>query len=183
MGERIGYVRVSTVDQSTARQLEGIKVDRTFTDKASGKDANRPQLQEALRYARKGDTLIVHSMDRLARNLADLERIVDGLIAKGVSVEFTKEALTFSGDDSPFARLHLQIVGAVAQFERSLMKERQREGIELAKARKAYKGRTRKLTPAQAQEVRKMVEQGTAKATIAKHFGVSRETVYAYLGR
>lgn len=183
MGERIGYVRVSTVEQNEGRQLEGVKVDRTFTDKASGKDANRPQLQEALRYARKGDTLIVHSMDRLARNLADLERIVDGLITKGVRVEFVKEALTFSNDASPFARLHLQIVGAVAQFERKLMLERQKEGIAQAKLRKAYKGRARKLTPAQADEVRKMVQEGNAKATIAKHFGVSRETVYAYLNR
>lgn len=183
MGERIGYVRVSTVDQNEARQLHGIEVERTYTDKASGKDANRPQLQEALRYVRAGDTLVVHSMDRLARNIADLLQIVGELTHRGVAVQFIKECQTYSGDSSPIQGLMLAVLGAVAQFERAIIKERQAEGIALAKARKAYKGRARKLTPAQAQEVRRMAQDGAAKAHIAAHFGVSRATVYEYLGR
>lgn len=107
MGERVGYRRVSTVDQNTVRQLDGVAVDKTFTDKASGKDINRPELARALDYVREGDTLVVHSMDRLARNLDDLRRLVQGLTARGVRVEFLKEGLVFTGEDSPMANLML----------------------------------------------------------------------------
>ena len=93
MGQRVGYQRVSTVDQNTDRQLDGVELDKVFTDKASGKDANRPELARALEYVREGDTLVVHSMDRLARNLEDLRRIVRELTGQGVQVEFVKESL------------------------------------------------------------------------------------------
>ncbi|WP_079590920.1 recombinase family protein, partial [Mycobacteroides abscessus] len=138
---RVGYVRVSTIDQHTDRQLDGIQTDRVFTDKASAKDTDRPELDELLRYVRAGDAVIVHSMDRLARNLDDLRRIVRELTGRGVCVEFVKEHLTFTGDESPMATLLLSIMGAFAEFERALIRERQREGITLAKQRGAYKGR------------------------------------------
>lgn len=139
-GQRIGYIRISTLDQHEERQLEGVELDKTFTDKASGKDAKRPQLELLLSFAREGDTVIVHSMDRLARNLDDLRRIVQTLTGKGAHIEFVKEHLTFTGEDSPMAHLMLSVMGAFAEFERALIKERQREGIALAKKRSAYKG-------------------------------------------
>src|SRR5438270_6093635 len=101
LGQRIGYIRVSTLDQNTERQLEGVELDKTFTDKASGKDTKRPQLEILMSFVRSGDTVVVHSMDRLARNLDDLRRIVQTLTGKGVKIEFLKEHLTFTGEDSP----------------------------------------------------------------------------------
>ena len=148
-GQRVGYVRVSTLDQNTERQLDGIKLDKVFTDKASGRDTKRPQLAAALEYVREGDTLIVHSLDRLARNVDDLRRIVRELNERGVSVEFVKNRLTFSGGADPTARLMLTMLGAFAEFERELIRERQREGIAIAKAKGVYKGRKRALTPEQ----------------------------------
>jgi Resolvase, N terminal domain len=96
LGQRIGYIRVSTIDQHTERQLEGIEVAKTFTDKASGKDTKRPQFEALMSFVRTGDTVVVHSMDRLARNLDDLRRIVQTLTARGVRIEFVKEHLTFT---------------------------------------------------------------------------------------
>jgi len=127
-GKRVGYIRVSTIDQNTDRQLEGVEIDKRFTDKASGKDTQRPQLQAALEYLRDGDVLVVHSMDRLARNLDDLRRIVLGLIKRGVVVEFEKERLTFASEDNAMSNLLLSVMGAFAEFERALIRERQREG-------------------------------------------------------
>jgi DNA invertase Pin-like site-specific DNA recombinase len=118
-----------------------------FTDRASGKDTARPELDALIGFVREGDTVRVHSMDRLARNLEDLRRIVRTLTTKGVRVEFRKEALTFTGEDSPMATLMLSVMGAFAEFERALILERQREGIAAAKARGAYKGRKHALTP------------------------------------
>jgi DNA invertase Pin-like site-specific DNA recombinase len=126
-GQRIGYVRVSSLDQNEKRQLDGQILDRVFTDKASGRDTSRPQLVELLRFARDGDTVVVHSMDRLARNLDDLRSLVQTLTRKGVRVEFVKESLVFTGEDSPMANLMLSVRGAFAEFERSLIRERQRE--------------------------------------------------------
>lgn len=126
-GQRIGYIRVSTFDQNPERQLEGVKVDRAFSDKASGKDVKRPQLEALISFARTGDTVVVHSMDRLARNLDDLRRIVQTLTQRGVHIEFVKEHLSFTGEDSPMANLMLSVMGAFAEFERALIRERQRE--------------------------------------------------------
>jgi DNA invertase Pin-like site-specific DNA recombinase len=180
IGKRIGYVRVSTVDQNTARQLDGVEVDKTFTDRASGKDVKRPQLQAALDYLRDGDTLIVHSMDRLARNLIDLRTLVERLTGTGVQVQFIKESLVFTGDDTAISKLMLSIMGAVAEFERSMLKERQREGIAHAKAAGIYKGRKPSLTPERAEELRKRVRTGENRAALAREFGISRETLYQY---
>jgi DNA invertase Pin-like site-specific DNA recombinase len=117
-GQIIGYVRVSSLGQSTLRQLDGIETDRTFTDKMSGKSAERPELQEMLKFVREGDTVIVHSMDRLARNLDHLKKIVTQLTAKGVTVQFVKEALTFTDKRDSMGQLLLNILGAVADVNR-----------------------------------------------------------------
>jgi len=180
-GQRIGYVRVSTLEQNEKRQLDGQLLDRVFMDKASGRDTARPQLAELLRFARDGDTLVVHSMDRLARNLDDLRALVQSLTRRGVRVEFVKESLVFTGDDSPMANLMLSVMGAFAEFERSLIRERQREGIALAKQRGAYKGRKKTLTPERAAELVHRAENGVPKVVLAHDYGISRETVYQYL--
>lgn len=180
-GQRVGYVRVSSFDQNPERQLEHEKLDRTFTDKASGKDTKRPQLEELIAFVRRGDTVVVHSMDRLARNLDDLRRLVQKLTSRGSRIEFVKEGLTFTGEDSPMAQLMLSVMGAFAEFERSLMRERQREGIALAKKRGAYRGRKKSLTPEQVKELKSRAEAGEKRLHLAQDFGISRETLYQYL--
>lgn len=180
-GKLIGYIRVSTIEQNECRQLESIKVDKLFTDKASGKDSDRPQLTLLLDYVRDGDTVIVHSLDRLARNLDDLRKIVQSLNAKEVKVQFIKENLIFTGEDSPMSNLLLSVMGAFAEFERSIIRERQMEGIALAKMRGVYKGRKRCLTPEQVEEIKLKLANGEPKSHIAKEFKISRETLYHYL--
>jgi DNA invertase Pin-like site-specific DNA recombinase len=180
-GHRIGYIRVSSFDQNPERQLEQVEVNKVFTDKASGKDTERPALEELLSFVREGDTIVVHSMDRLARNLDDLRRLVQQLTKRGVRIEFVKECLTFTGEDSPMANLLLSVMGAFAEFERALIRERQREGIALAKQRGAYRGRKKALSPEQVTELRLKVSAGEQKAKLAREFGVSRETLYQYL--
>lgn len=177
----VGYVRVSTVDQNTARQLDGVEVEKTFEDKVSGKDTARPALQTMIEFVREGDVIRVHSMDRLARNLEDLLRLIRELNAKGVAVEFIKEKLIFAGDSSPINTLLLQVMGAVAEFERSLTLDRQREGIAKAKAAGVYKGRKPALSADQATEVRQRAAAGEGKASLAREYGISRETLYSYL--
>jgi len=180
MGQRIGYQRVSTIDQNTDRQLDGVEVDKVFADKASGKSTDRPELARAIDYVREGDTLVVHSMDRLARNLDDLRRLVRELTGQGVKVEFVKESLTFAGDDSPMNTLLLSMLGAVAEFERSMILERQREGIAIAKAAGKYKGRKSALTDDQAGELRTRLAAGESVTILAREYGISRQTVYNY---
>jgi DNA invertase Pin-like site-specific DNA recombinase len=184
LGKKIGYVRVSSTDQNTARQLDGVQLDKVFTDMCSGKDTERPQLAALLDYLREGDTLVVHSMDRLGRNLDDLRRIVRGLTAKDVVVQFVKEGLTFAGDASPMNNLLLSLLGAVAEFERSLIRERQREGIALAKARGVYrKSRAPLLDPAKLALARAFIRDGVPKTRIARELGVSRASLYVYLNQ
>ena len=180
-GQRIGYVRVSSFDQNPERQLEQVSVNRLFTDKASGKDTQRPELERLLAFVREGDTVVVHSMDRLARNLDDLRRLVQGLTQRGVRIEFLKEHLTFTGEDSPMANLMLSVMGAFAEFERALIRERQREGISLAKQRGAYRGRKKALSPERVAALRRRAAAGEQKAKLAREFGISRETIYQYL--
>ena len=182
-GQRVAYRRVSTLDQSTARQLDGMTFDREFTDKASGKDTARPALQEALAYTREGDTLVIHSMDRLARNLADLLRIVADLTNRKVKVEFVKENLTFTGEDSAIATLMLSIMGAVASFERSMILERQREGVALAKKAGRYKGRAPAIRAGngKAAELQNLIAEKLPVSEIARRLGVSRQTIYSQL--
>ena len=125
--------------------------------------------------------MVVHSMDRLARNLDDLRRLVQKLTQRGVRIEFVKEHLTFTGEDSPMATLMLSVMGAFAEFERALIRERQREGIALAKQRGAYRGRKKALSPERVAELRQRAAAGEQKAKLAREFGISRETLYQYL--
>lgn len=179
-GQKIGYIRVSSSDQNTERQLDGLALDRTFTDKVSGKSTDRPQLQEMLRFARDGDHLFVHSMDRLARNLIDLRQMVQELTKRGVKITFVKEGLTFNGEDAAMSVLLLSVMGAVAEFERAIIKERQAEGIRIARQKGVYKGRKAALTYDQIEEVKLKVVAGVPKAKIAREYKCSRETIYKY---
>lgn len=180
---RIGYRRVSTVDQNTARQLDGISLDKVFEDHASGKNTERPQLQAALEWVRENDTFVCHSMDRLARNLGDLLRIVADLTGRKVKVEFIKESLTFTGEDSPMATLMLSIMGAVASFERSMILERQREGVALAKKAGVYKGRVPAIRAGNGKlaELQSLIAQKTPISEMARILRVSRQTIYSQL--
>ena len=180
-GQNVGYIRVSTIVQNTARQLDGLVLDKVFEDKASGKNTERPQLTACLAHLREGDTLFVHSMDRLCRNLEDLRRIVRELTARGVVVKFQKECLSFTGEDSPMSNLLLSMLGAVAEFERSIILERQREGIAIAKGEGKYKGRKPALSNERVQDLVSRARAGEKKAVLAREFGISRETVYSYL--
>ncbi len=182
-GQQLGYVRVSSIMQNTDRQLDGLELDKLFTDKLSGKDTNRPALLELLAYARQGDTVHVHSLDRLGRNIDDLRRLVQSFKAKGVAVIFHKEGLRFTTDSSsnPMTELIFNVMAAFAEFERSLIRERQREGVQLAKAKGLYKGRPTEMTPERWQEIIQRIDAGEAKTKVARHFGISRDTLYRHL--
>lgn len=184
-GQQIGYIRVSTVEQNTGRQLQGIDLDRVFKEKVSAKDRLRPQLQECIQYLREGDTLHVHSIDRLARNLVDLQQLVEDLTARSVTVQFHKEGLTFGegNQDSPMQKLLFQMMGAVAEFERSLIRERQREGIAAAKKKGKILGRPGKLSSSQREEIRAKNLQGSTPTLLAREYNVSRGTVYNILAQ
>ena len=180
---KIGYVRVSTVEQNTARQLVGITLDRVFEEKVSAKDiGNRPLLREMLGFIRDGDDLYVHSMDRLARNLKDLLTLVTTITDKGVTLHFVKENLTFEAKAkaTPFNKLVLGLLGSVAEFERELILERQREGIAQAKARGAYQGR-KPIAPERIEKAKELLAQGMTRTEAAKTVGVGRTTLFLYL--
>ena len=180
----IAYIRVSSVDQNTDRQeFASIQIDKIFTDKCSGSTTNRPQLNKLLEFAREDDHIYVYSMDRLARNSLDLATLVKDLNDKGIKVTFIKENLTFAGNDSPMSQMLLGIMGAIAQFERAIIKERQAEGIAKAKAAGKQLGRPGLLTPEQVAELNIMVADRYKKTEIAKKFGISRESVYTYINK
>ncbi|MGA2107664.1 MAG: recombinase family protein [Syntrophorhabdales bacterium] len=180
-GQTIGYMRVSSVGQHVDRQLDGLLLDKVFTDKLSGKDTQRPVFQQCMQFLREGDTLVVHSMDRLARNLDDLRRTVQTLTGRGVRVQFVKEGLLFSGDDSPMANLLLSVLGAIAEFERSLIRERQLEGIAVAKRKGIYKGRKKALDDVLVARIKERIASGERKTRVARDAGISRQTLYGYL--
>jgi DNA invertase Pin-like site-specific DNA recombinase len=181
-GHNIGYIRVSSGSQNSERQLADIALDATFTDKASGKNTDRPELAKCLTHLRSGDKLHVHSIDRLARNLKDLQEIVGELKDKGVSIHFHKENLIFDASaSSPMQELMFQMLGAFAQFERTLIKERQREGIAAAQARGQKLGAPPKLSLSQVAEIKNLAVIGADKTKIAKQFGISRPTLYKIL--
>ena len=183
--QKIGYVRVSTVDQNTDRQLSGLVLDRVFTEHASGKNVGgRPALNEMLAFIREGDDVYVHSMDRLARNLRDLLSLVEQINGKGVTLHFVTENLSFqpNAEANPMATLMLSLLGAVAQFERSLILERQREGIAKAKARGAYKGR-KPLDPQLLEKAKAMRASGMSLVNVAKELGCGKSALYKHLNR
>jgi DNA invertase Pin-like site-specific DNA recombinase len=180
-GQVVGYARVSSLDQSTARQDLG-DVDRLFEEKVSGKDRNRPALAALLQHVREDDLVRVHSMDRLARSLADLIALVRELTDRGVTVEFIKERLVFGpGTDDPYSQLQMHLLGAFAEFERAIIRSRQAEGIAKAKRAGVYKGRAKALTDDQIAAARERLAAGVAKAAVARDLGVSRTTLYAAL--
>ncbi len=182
-GMRVGYKRVSTLDQNLDRQLENITLDKSFEDKCSGKDLNRPQFELMMNFVREGDRVIIHSLDRLARNLDHLREVVKTLTSRGVEVEFITESLVFKGDDSPMSNLLLSMMGAFAEFEHSLIRERQREGIAIARAKGVYarRGRDRCLKGEEITQMKMLVAQGMPKTQVAKKLGIGRHSVYNYL--
>jgi DNA invertase Pin-like site-specific DNA recombinase len=177
-GQRIGYIRVSSASQNVDRQLDGVQLDMRYVDTISGKSTERPQLLIMLQYARSGDTVIVHALDRLARNLGDLRSLVKQLTDKGVTVQFLKENLIFSGNDSPMSMLLLNMLGCFAEFERTLILERQREGIAIAKAQGKYKGGQKKLNSAQILEIKSKINLGLSKSKLAREYKISRSLIY-----
>lgn len=191
--QTVGYVRVSSSDQNTERQLDGIALDRVFIDKMTGSTKNRPQLQAMLEYIRYGDTVVVHSLDRLARSLEDLIAIINQLNQKGVSFKSVKDNLIFDGiNNSPMDKFFLHILGAVSELERSLIRERQKEGIAKAKQRGIYKGRKSVLTDDKIKEIELLLEERSQSVDayknisindIAKKVGISKSTMYRYLSK
>jgi DNA invertase Pin-like site-specific DNA recombinase len=182
-GQVIGYVRVSSDGQNLDRQEAALgdagRVDRIFRDKTSGKNTRRPGLQECLGYLRAGDTWLVPSIDRAARSLQDLQTMVQDLTGRGVTVRFLKEGLTFGGDDgSAMDRLLFQILGAFAEFERTLIHERQAEGIRAARAKGVRFGRRPALSCDQIPGIKDRIEAGESMAAIAEDLGVSRQTIW-----
>lgn len=181
-GQDIGYIRVSSVDQNEQRQLVDVKLDKIFIDKTSGKDTNRPSLIEMMNYARDGDTIHVHSIDRLARNLIDLKKIIQSLVDKNVSIKFYKENLIFTkASDNPMDNLLLSILGGFAEFERSIIKERQKEGIRLAKEKGTYKGRMPLLSKSEVLMADEERKKEVPVSALARRLNVSRTTLYRYL--
>lgn len=179
--QRIAYIRVSTYDQNPDRQLEGMQFDRKFIDNFTGRVLERPQLQEMIKYVREGDELYIHSLDRLARTLTDLMSVIKVLTDKKVKVHFKTENLIFTGDDSPMSILLLSMLGAFAQFELSLNKDRQREGIKLAREKGMYLGRPRVLSKDKIRELKNFINDGGSKSDAAKKFKISQCSVYNYL--
>ena len=172
----IGYIRVSTADQNTVRQLDGVQLDKVFTECASGSTKDREQLKAMIDYMRDGDTVYIHSIDRLARNLTDLKELVNTMTSKGVTVTFNKENMKFSkqaGDS--MSNLMFNILGSFAEFERELMLERQREGIQKAKEQGKYKGRVITIDSNMIREAMKADKASFRK--VAKQLGVSLSTV------
>jgi DNA invertase Pin-like site-specific DNA recombinase len=183
VGQIVGYARVSTLEQNVARQVEALEVecDKIFVEKVgAAKTENRPQFQEMLRYLRNGDILQVTSADRLARSTRDLLDIVQSLKDRGVQVEFLDNPAL--NTDTPQGEFMLTILAAVAQLERSIIRERQAEGIAIAKAKGKY-DRAPKLSPEQAREVRRLDALGVPKMAIARKMGCSRHTIYSVLDR
>ena len=184
-GQTLVYKRVSSFEQNLARQeyLED-GADKVFTDKVSSVK-ERPQLERLLAYAREGDLIRVHSIDRFARSVKDLKIMIDDLLAKGVSVEFVSESLTFTPDtaNNLYADVLLSVLGSIYEFERKMMLIRQAEGIAKAKANGKYKGRKRILTDTQMTEIQERIDLGVPVTKIAEAYKVSRATIYAELKR
>ncbi|MCZ4541352.1 recombinase family protein [Dietzia kunjamensis] len=185
-GQRVAYVRVSAADQNEGRQLELVgECDQVFVEKESGRSrASRAKLAACIGYLRDGDELVVASMDRLARSLVDLKQIVNEITDKGASVEFVHERATYAaGARDPRADLMLSLLGAFAEFERAIIRERQAEGIAIAKAKGKYKGRKRVLTAEQIDKARDRIGKGEGPSSIARDIGVGRSTLYRALQR
>lgn len=189
----VGYIRVSSLDQNTERQLDGVALDRVFVDKMTGSTKDRPQLKAMLEYVRHGDVVVVHSLDRLARNFDDLLSIIKQLKQKGATFKSLQENLAINAtSDNPIDTLILHIFGAIAQFNRSLIREAQREGIAKAKKRGVYKGRKSVLTPQVVAQIEELLTKRHASVEnykkishndIARQVGISKSSLYRYLDK
>ena len=184
-GMNVGYIRVSSTGQNISRQMDAfdnaLDLDKVFTDKVSGATTDRPELKACMEYLRENDTLYIYSMDRLARNLVDLQCIVKELTGLGVCIKFIKEQLTFEQSGvNPMNTLLLQVMGAFAEFERSLIKERQMEGIKSAQAKGVKFGRKPRLTTEQITEMmnRLKSEPFIKKSDLIQEYNISRATFY-----
>jgi len=173
---KVGYARVSTDEQNLARQSFGDDVERVFTDKASGKDTDRLALAEMMAFVREGDEILIHSIDRLARDLRDLQSIVETLNDNGVRVSFISERLSFgAGDDDALSRLQLQMLAAFAEYERKIILARQREGIAKAKKAGKYLGRRASIDK---NRIKEMLDSGMTVSAVAREMSISRQSVY-----
>lgn len=181
INQKIGYIRVSSIDQNPDRQLQGIELDKKFIDMISGSKLNRPNLDMCIQYIRYGDTLFIDSIDRLARNLRDLQDIIKTIVSKGVIVRFVKENLSFSENQDPIANLTLHLMGAFAEFERNMIRARQREGIDLAKKEGRPLGRPPKVNARFLKDAKLLKSQGISIRQIAFRMQVSRATIYKVL--
>lgn len=174
---RIAYIRVSTVEQNEQRQIEAMEkyhIEKWFTEKVSAKNTNRPKLQELLEFAREGDTIHIHDFSRLARSTKDLLDIVELLNSKGVSLVSNKENIDTS---TPTGKLMLTMIGAINEFERTNLLERQREGIAIAKREGKYKGGKHKETSNFAEHYARYLARELTKSALARELGVSRPTL------
>ena len=189
-GQVVGYVRVSSESQNTDRQLDGITLDRVFTEKVTGSKKDRPELNRLIEYVRAGDMVIVHSLDRLARDLVNLLTIIETLNKKGVILKSVKEGLTFNGSNNPMDKFLLHVFGAMAEFQRALIRESQQEGIAKAKKKGVYKGRKSALSPTQIERLKEIAQQKktslddwkkTSWQDVANEFSVSKQTIFNYL--
>jgi DNA invertase Pin-like site-specific DNA recombinase len=180
MSENIGYIRVSSEGQNTDRQLDSIPLDKRFTDKISGASKDRPQLNACLTYIRSGDTLHIHSIDRLARSLRDLQELVDGLVQRNITIIFHTERLTFTSEENPVSTMMLQMLGMIAQFERTLTRKRQREGIDIAKSKGKHLGRPT-IDYSRRDEAIELSKQGNNISQISRHMNLSRASIYKLL--
>jgi len=177
MSQSIAYIRVSSKGQNTNRQLEDMTFDRVFEEKISGATKDRPELTACIAYLRTGDVLHVHSIDRLARSLRDLQEIIDSLVSKGVIINFHTENLTFGIKEDALSTMTLQLLGSFAQFERSITKKRQREGIDSAKARGIHLGR-RPLDLSLSIKAQELKQEGYSVTEISKTMNLSRPSIY-----
>ena len=174
---QIAYIRVSTVEQNEQRQIEAMQkygIEKWFTEKVSAKDTNRPKLQELLEFAREGDTIHIHDFSRLARSTKDLLDIVEQLNQKGVHLISNKENIDTS---TPTGKLMLTMIGAINEFERVNLLERQREGIAIAKRNGKYKGGKRKAITNFAEHYSRYMSREITKSALARELNISRPTL------
>lgn len=174
---RIAYIRVSSIDQNEQRQIEAMQkygIEKWFNEKISAKDTNRPKLQELLEFVREGDTVYIHDFSRLARSTKDLLDIVELLNNKGVALVSNKENIDTS---TPTGKLMLTMIGAINEFERTNLLERQREGITIAKRNGVYKGRKAVTIPNFDYHYNRYMSRAISKSQLAKELGISRPTL------
>ncbi|MDK9739343.1 recombinase family protein [Vibrio sp. D404a] len=181
-GQNVGYIRVSAAYQNTDRQLDGVQLDRVFEEKTSASTIKRPEFENCLKYLREGDTLHVHSLDRVCRSGAgDAVKLVEQLTSRGVNIEFHKDGLQFYSKMTATQKGILGILATVAQMERELILERQAEGLAKAKAKGKILGRPATTVSFTKDDLARWEEEGKTRVQIAKDLGISRAKFYLML--